>query len=275
MRLGEYFVKNSSLKYIGLNRFVYWGNMLGSLVSPAVPSIYIVLVKEGFGYFNQKKFKAGDVFAYGFNMRPLAADTYNLSFLGIDMEFHLFYQLTGILPADCNDVLMLDSSTIFYQLVNQVIEQPLEHWIPKIESVVLNYLSHSHKPFDPKTERLIYATRSIQQLNFAGFDQLASHQLGISYRALQRDFASLLGITPKQYQSLNRLYLASEYIKNRKLGEVAFLAGYSDQSHMNREFKRFAGITPYQVNLSHKTDSKYYLSHCTQSAKNSGFILPY
>lgn len=158
-------------------------------------------------------------------------------------------------------------------LNNQLMYFSIENWIPQVENFVLNRLAHHNKADDIRAKRLVYATQSILQRNFRGFEQL-THELGISYRNLQRDFSYLLGITPKQYQSVHRVYEAAEYIKNTKLNEAAFLAGYTDQAHMNREFRRFTGITPYQVNVTHQNDSKLYLPANTNGKPNA-YILPY
>lgn len=275
MQLSNFFVKNSPLREIGLNRFMYYENTVGRLVSPAVPHIYILFIQDGHGYVNGQKFKAGDVCAYGFNIHPLFAELHNLTFLGIETEFHLFFQLTGLRPSFCQDVLVLEPKDPLTRLLNnQLLYFPVNTWVSQLESYVINQLTYHVKELDTRTERLIFTTNFILGQNLTGLE-LLSQELDISYRALQRDFSYLLGITPKIFQSIHRVYQAANYIRTTPLNEAAFLAGYSDQAHMNRDFKRFAGITPHQVNLTHKSDSKFYLQEEASSDSRSGFIIPY
>lgn len=274
MQLSNYFVSKSSLSSVGLTRFMYYENTLGRLVSPAVPHIYIVFVQNGYGYFNNQKLQAGDVFAYGFNMHPLVADICNLTFLGVEMSFSLFYQLTKLPPSYCQDVLLLEpNNPLTYFLNHRLVYYPVKDWIPLLESFVRKQL-HLTDFWDTRTQRLAAVTQAMLQPGFSNFDQL-TWQFGISYRALQRDFNSLLGITPKLYQSVHRVYQAAYYIKSEKLNDAALLAGYTDQAHMNRDFKRFAGITPLQVKITHDQQSKLYRTQHPRLAESSSFIIPY
>ena len=72
---------------------------------------------------------------------------------------------------------------------------------------------------------------------------------GLSRRRFIEVFVEEVGVTPKLYLRLARF--------NRVLGcvfgtadvdwaEIAYLHGYADQSHFNREFREFAGLTPSQ-----------------------------
>jgi AraC-like DNA-binding protein len=74
---------------------------------------------------------------------------------------------------------------------------------------------------------------------------------GISGRQMHRRFSAAVGYGPKTFQSILRfqrlLYLASTGAVDRGLADLASLAGYSDQSHMTREVRRFAGKSPRQL----------------------------
>lgn len=62
-----------------------------------------------------------------------------------------------------------------------------------------------------------------------------------------RTFSSFVGITPKQFLRVVRFqYAISVRQKNpaASLTSIAYSSGYSDQSHMVREFKSFSGLTP-------------------------------
>jgi AraC-like DNA-binding protein len=75
-----------------------------------------------------------------------------------------------------------------------------------------------------------------------------SQKLGISSRQLQRRFTSAIGYGPKMFQSVLRfqrlLRLFGSDAQPLSLAHAAIDAGYSDQAHMTREVKRFAGRSP-------------------------------
>ena len=70
-----------------------------------------------------------------------------------------------------------------------------------------------------------------------------------SHRGFIELFRQATGCSPKRYARLLRfqaLLAALRAAPGKPLGELALDAGYSDQAHMNREFREFAGVTPQQ-----------------------------
>jgi AraC-like DNA-binding protein len=62
-------------------------------------------------------------------------------------------------------------------------------------------------------------------------------------------FRSAVGLTPKHYdrvQRFSRVVRGLADLNKTSLADLAISAGYSDQSHLTREFRAFAGITPTQ-----------------------------
>lgn len=63
-------------------------------------------------------------------------------------------------------------------------------------------------------------------------------------------FRSAVGLTPKHYFRVKRFTTVLRCLANGggavNMADVATSAGYSDQSHLTREFRDFAGITPSQ-----------------------------
>jgi AraC-like DNA-binding protein len=90
----------------------------------------------------------------------------------------------------------------------------------------------------------------------AGLETIGSIRVAQLQRAAgysPRHFASLfrtdVGLTPKRYFRLQRLKAALRNLAVKQpenLAELAVITGYSDQSHMTREFRELAGITPTQ-----------------------------
>jgi AraC-like DNA-binding protein len=77
-----------------------------------------------------------------------------------------------------------------------------------------------------------------------------AEQAGMSRYQLIRGFARELGLTPHAYILQQRIAIARRLIlRGRELAEVAVLAGFYDQSHLNRCFVRQLGVTPRQYAL--------------------------
>ena len=71
-------------------------------------------------------------------------------------------------------------------------------------------------------------------------------QLGCSRRYLRDAFVRQVGVSPKMVGRLMRFQHVRERIERApaRWCEVAYSAGYADQSHLNREFRDLAGTTP-------------------------------
>ncbi len=82
-----------------------------------------------------------------------------------------------------------------------------------------------------------------QDVNLA----LLSNNIPISQRQLERQFKKQLGLTPKHYQRILRIKKTVNDLKhnpNQDLVSLALNHGFTDQSHMTREFSSIAKITP-------------------------------
>lgn len=71
--------------------------------------------------------------------------------------------------------------------------------------------------------------------------------LNLSRRQIERRFLDAVGMSPKSYAGIRRLQQALTRISAQPttpLATVALDAGYADQSHMSRSFKRMLGQSP-------------------------------
>jgi AraC-like DNA-binding protein len=70
--------------------------------------------------------------------------------------------------------------------------------------------------------------------------------LGVSERQLRRRFVDAVGYAPKTFQRVTRLrrFVAGAARAKRSLAELAVASGYADQSHLTREVRALAGLTP-------------------------------
>jgi AraC-like DNA-binding protein len=73
---------------------------------------------------------------------------------------------------------------------------------------------------------------------------------GYSERHLERKFEYHMGVTPKKYGNIIRLHyflsLINKGVDHKNMAMLSYEAGYSDQSHLIREFKNNIGLTPKQ-----------------------------
>lgn len=72
---------------------------------------------------------------------------------------------------------------------------------------------------------------------------------GITTRTLHRLFLKFVGLSPKTFASVLRFHRALRLITRNGLNpsQAAFEAGFSDQAHMTRDFKRHGGFTPASI----------------------------
>ncbi len=76
---------------------------------------------------------------------------------------------------------------------------------------------------------------------------LLAHRLGLSERTLERHFDRYVGLRPKLQARVERFARVSTALRRRPdepLTELAHRFGYSDQAHLTREFREFAGLPP-------------------------------
>jgi len=71
------------------------------------------------------------------------------------------------------------------------------------------------------------------------------NELGLSQRKLHELFDRRIGIRPKLFDRIARLSSSmAGFDQTPSLADLAHDHGFSDQSHLTREFRRFAGTTP-------------------------------
>lgn len=70
--------------------------------------------------------------------------------------------------------------------------------------------------------------------------------IGLSERTFERRFVAEVGLTPAHYRRLARFrsVLRLHNSGHRNWADVAAMTGFSDQSHLVREFRQFTGLTP-------------------------------
>lgn len=91
-------------------------------------------------------------------------------------------------------------------------------------------------------DEAIYYIR--QHKGTLSIDELKSH-LGVNYKWLERNFSEAMGMTPKQYSSLQRFINAyTAFLVQKDLFGITAESGYSDTNHFIKDFKKYTGETP-------------------------------
>jgi AraC-like DNA-binding protein len=83
-------------------------------------------------------------------------------------------------------------------------------------------------------------------------EELAQHS-GRDRWSLSRDFRLLFGTSPYRYLTMRRLDLVrSLLIQGQSLVSAALIAGFTDQSHMTRQFSKTYGLSPARWMKMHR-----------------------
>lgn len=79
--------------------------------------------------------------------------------------------------------------------------------------------------------------------------QLMKHT-GYTERHIERTFRESIGISPKKFGNIVKLHsflrMLKQDLKRQNLTSICYETGYSDQSHLIKEFRKYTGITPTQ-----------------------------
>jgi len=98
------------------------------------------------------------------------------------------------------------------------------------------------RPADPRVESTIAALQRSHGLASLRSLSLAA---GLSERQLERRFLERVGLGPKRFARITRFAHALEIASACNAhAELAARAGYSDEPHLQREFRALSGLTP-------------------------------
>lgn len=112
-----------------------------------------------------------------------------------------------------------------------------------LELLISKYASI--KPFQYKTTQLFQDY--IQSVSFTEEFSLekTAHQFGLNKFKFLRLFKQETGLTPNNYILLQRVENSKKMLKQGKpIFNTAIDNGFYDNSHFNRNFKKFTGVTP-------------------------------
>lgn len=115
--------------------------------------------------------------------------------------------------------------------------------------------SQSHFPAHPAV------LAGLQHLRAGRSVDEAARRSGYSHRQFARLFARDVGLAPKLYARVQRFQKALQLLHadglQASFADVAFLAGYSDQPHFNRDFREFSGLMPEQYRAARPVSANH------------------
>ena len=122
-----------------------------------------------------------------------------------------------------------------------------------IESSIL-----SRKPNESRVKRGVEAI----QLNHGMLDlSYLSSQIGVGERQLERLFKNEIGLSPKFYARIIRLSYIFQQVEEGDYGwaQLAYQAGFTDQSHLIKNFKEFTGEDPSKYDFDHPDMANFFM----------------
>ncbi len=140
-----------------------------------------------------------------------------------------------------------------------------------VETYLLKYFSHLKIPFSVKDMSPV-ANYICQQKGVVTIKHLED-KFHISRRWLEKQFAAQIGFSPKEYARITRfkaivgqVVTTPSFIPSGiSLSKLISDYGYYDQSHFIRDFKEYAGQTPFQFfkslmpeNVENEINSYFY-----------------
>lgn len=161
--------------------------------------------------------------------------TYRL--LGIDMQRTVN---TGI---DAATVWGEDVNALIAELNIMASQQDYDAMAGKAISFIEQRFDASCRPEEPIDA---VAISMMNPFLHHSLEQWASKAC-LSLRQFERNFLTRVGITPKLFMRIvrfeNAMHIKNEY-ENKRWSEIALECGYTDSSHLLREFKEFAEFPP-------------------------------
>ena len=132
-----------------------------------------------------------------------------------------------------------------------------ETCIKFIESFLLNKIIVNPSYYLPRLSEVI------KSINFSpniSTKELA-HIACLSEKQFSRVFSDNIGLSPKEFSRIIRIQRALSILQNSpriNFAQLAYDCGYTDQSHMIKEFKQFSGNTPKEFLSLYNPFSDYF-----------------
>jgi AraC-like DNA-binding protein len=158
------------------------------------------------------------------------------------------FALFGGAIAEANDV-PISLVDVFPEATGVLLEQlrttsTWEHRFAAVDRFLARGFAKSQRRIPPE---LTWAWKSLEQSHGQAPVQMLAREIGWSERHFINQFRVYFGVRPKSTARRLRFSYAYDMLSSHPSGDLSAIAarsGFSDQSHMTREFHAFAGVTP-------------------------------
>jgi AraC-like DNA-binding protein len=222
---------------------------------PHEPAEYMVLPDGRVDLLVRFQIEPGDAIS---NIRTIIAGparracfvpaTPHTGFLGVRFRPGWGAACLGLNPKELCEATLLDDEvraalgTLAYPLVQAKEVSELQQVLLKTAYMLVSGI----RP-DRRFARAVTAVKFLHGCDGKCSVETLAQMVNVSTRTLHRDIATMTGLCAKSLSALFRFQHAMRILRitpSYKLALLATEAGYSDQSHMTREFRQFGGFTP-------------------------------
>lgn len=177
-----------------------------------------------------------------------------IDILGVKFATLGLFRLTGIDMKHISNKI-IDANTVWNYEIDLLYEEILErHTIFERIKAIEHFLikKKAQQRFNEKTSLLHH---SICQMEADKIYDISKLRQGVftTKKTYERYFLNYMGVTPKQYANICRFNHVFKYLgtvsEQPDWHDIVAKFGYYDQSHLNREFKRYSGKTPSEFYL--------------------------
>ena len=177
------------------------------------------------------------------------SNPYGIDILGVKFTSLGLHLLTGIDMKHISDKI-IDASDIWNYEITLLYEEVLSKRSTLEQIAAIEYFLKKKRRQQSANERIPLLNHTLHQMennNIFSVTQLRESNF-ITKKTFERYFLSFVGVTPKQYANICRFNNVRTYLDLLQTEvdwhNIVVNFGYYDQSHLIREFKRYAGKTP-------------------------------
>ena len=112
--------------------------------------------------------------------------------------------------------------------------------------LINQFIGQLAKESTADNSKTIFVTNELINTEGASLPNI-QRKLNTSERTLERLFDNNVGVSPNMFRRICQFHKAFQQLNSynfTKLTDVAYENGFADQSHFNRVFKEFTGLTP-------------------------------
>ncbi len=185
-----------------------------------------------------------EIFAYGSTTRPAVVSLgVGAHYLGVRFQPGMARHFLNHAPASLTDQRLPVDRFLDVDLEKLARGVERGEGLMQLETALLSALQSRQPELSAIDRAVRFLSANYGDVSVAE----VARQCGKSVRQIERLFVATLGLTPKVYCSILRMRGALHAISRHNqadLAGIAMAAGYTDQSHMSKDFARLTGRSP-------------------------------